>query len=150
MEHHQVHVQEEGMKVEIGHKRQGQGDRLSPSLLEMLFLVVCQMFAMWKERRYHLGKNRDDKMAQHGLLFIINSIQGMHMKRVNFFFFLKGVEYVTCYFEEPNRAKENLMLFSCISRTKIALSKYRRFQARYESMPINQVKYLELMQPFFF
>jgi hypothetical protein len=38
---------------------------------------------------YHLGKNREDKMALHGLLFIINSSQGMHMKRVNFIFFLK-------------------------------------------------------------
>ncbi len=90
-------------------------------------------------------------MAQHGLLFIINSIQGMHMKRVlTSFFVFKGVEYITCYFEEPNQAKENLTLFSCISRTKIILSKYRRLQASYESMPINQVEYLELMQPLFF
>jgi hypothetical protein len=75
---------------------------------------------------YHLGKNREDKMALHGLLFIINSSQGMHMKRVNFILFFKGVEYITCYFEEPNQAKENLMLFSCISRTKITLSKYKK------------------------
>ncbi len=56
MGHHQLHVQEEENEDrEIGNKRQGLGDRLSSRLLEMLFLVVCQMFAMWKERRGNLG-----------------------------------------------------------------------------------------------